>query len=355
MLDAFLPPFNATIKNSKREARYAQLFMTVCIKNALIRTGKMASFIRNFLFYSIKPLLPRFLQLYLRRVVARHKRKKYKNVWPILQRAGVKPNGWHGWPEEKKFALVLNHDVDTQRGHDKCRLLAALETELGVRSLFNFVPERYNVSRSLQQELAANGFEIGVHGLKHDGKLFRSRKIFSRSAEKINKYIGQWEVNGFSSPSMMHNLSWMHALDIEWDISTFDTDPFEPQPDGVETIFPFVVEKKGHFNPFIELPYTMPQDFTLYILMQEKDISIWKKKLDWIADKGGMALVNSHPDYMHFGDGKLEPEEYHSAFYREFVEYALNKYEDRFWRALPHDIVKFAKSNSSNFPTTWVS
>jgi hypothetical protein len=315
----------------------------------------MIPFIRNFLFYSFKPLLPRFLQLYLRRIMVRHKRIKYKNVWPILEKAGAAPNGWRGWPEEKKFALVLSHDVDTQRGHDKCRLLADLENELGVWSAFNFVPERYVVSRPLQNELAARGFEIGIHGLTHDGKLFRSWKTFRMSAKKINGYIRQWNVKGFSSPSMMHNLSWMHTLDIEWDISTFDTDPFEPQPDGVETIFPFVVEKKDHPNPFIELPYTMPQDFTLFILMREKDISIWKKKLDWIAEKGGMVLVNSHPDYMNFEGVKIEPEEYPSTLYKDLLEYILKKYKGRFWRALPHEIAEFAKSNLSNFSTTWVS
>lgn len=99
----------------------------------------------------------------------------------------------------------------------------------------------------------------------------------------------------------------------------------------------------------------MPQDFTLYILMQEKDVSILKNKLDWIAEKGGMALINSHPDYMHFGSGALGPEEYHSAFYREFVEYALKKYKGRFWRTLPREIAKFAKSKPLGFPTTHIS
>ncbi|MGB7567736.1 MAG: RICIN domain-containing protein [Chitinivibrionales bacterium] len=40
MLDAFLPPFNATIKNSKREACYAQLFMTVCIVMNIYNSSK---------------------------------------------------------------------------------------------------------------------------------------------------------------------------------------------------------------------------------------------------------------------------------------------------------------------------
>jgi hypothetical protein len=46
---------------------------------------------------------------------------------------------------------------------------------------------------------------------------------------------------------------------------------------------------------YVELPYTLPQDFTLFTVMREKDIDIWKKKLDWIVEKGGMALLITHP------------------------------------------------------------
>ena len=34
-------------------------------------------------------------------------------------------------------------------------------------------------------------------------------------------------------------------LNIAYDASTFDTDPFEPQPDGVNTIFPFWVPRRS--------------------------------------------------------------------------------------------------------------
>ena len=42
---------------------------------------------------------------------------------------------------------------------------------------------------------------------------------------------------------MLHNLEWFHDLNVKYDSSTFDTDPFEPQPDGVGTIFPFWVPR----------------------------------------------------------------------------------------------------------------
>ena len=96
---------------------------------------------------------------------------------------------------------------------------------------------------------------------------------------------------GFRSPSMYHNLELLHHLNIEYDASTFDTDPFEPQPDGMATIFPFWVSSQDPQKGYVELPYTLPQDFLLFVLLQEKNIDIWKKKLDWIVDHGGMACL----------------------------------------------------------------
>ena len=37
------------------------------------------------------------------------------------------PEGWSGWPDGKKFALVLTHDVETTKGLDKCYQLAEIE------------------------------------------------------------------------------------------------------------------------------------------------------------------------------------------------------------------------------------
>ena len=51
----------------------------------------------------------------------------------------------------------------------------------------------------------------------------------------------EWNAVGFRSGFMHHNLDWLHDLEVSYDSSTFDTDPFEPQPDGANTIFPFWV------------------------------------------------------------------------------------------------------------------
>ena len=295
-------------------------------------------------YYTIKPIIPRFFQIQLRRSLIMRKANSCHNIWPIDLQSGNYPSDWQGWPGRNKFALVLTHDVDTQKGFKNCRDLMRLEKNLGFRSSFNFVPERYPLDSNFFTELVNEGFEVGVHGLYHDGKLYQSRETFLKRSIEINKYLEEWNSVGFRSPAMHHNLEWIHDLNIEYDASTFDTDPFEPQPDGVKSIFPFWVQHKNRPTGYIELPYTLPQDFTIFILMREPDITIWKKKLDWIAQRGGMALVNVHPDYINFTKKKPGIEEYPMGMYIRFLEYVRDKYKDVYWHVLPKDMAAFWKS-----------
>src|SRR5438046_2349971 len=212
-----------------------------------------------------------------------------------------------------------------------------LEQHLGFCSSFNFIPEGdYKVPPDLRDELERNGFEVGIHDLKHDGRLFLSRREFSRKAMRINRYLRDWNAAGFRSGFMLHKLDWLHELDIQYDASTFDTDPFEPQPEGRHTIFPFWVSAPGapelgasppeanltdglHRAGFVELPYTLPQDFTLFLLLREQTANIWLQKVDWIARHGGMALINVHPDYIRFEDERASNRTYPVRYYRELL------------------------------------
>lgn len=298
------------------------------------------------IFYLIKPLIPRKLQLYLRRKIILFKIPSYENVWPILKGSEKKPDDWQGWPDEKKFAVIITHDVEHKRGYDRVAKLMLLEKEQGFVSSFNFIPERdYVVERDLLNTLKQNGFEFGVHGLYHDGKLFSSEEEFLKRAKKINHYLREWEAVGFRAPSMHHNLDWIGALEIEYDLSTFDTDPFEPQSDGVGTIFPFWITNKRHRDGgYIEMPYTLPQDFTPFILMRDKTIAVWKEKTKWIAENGGMVLVNVHPDYISFNSDNNHIEEFSVNIYREFLIFIKSKYRSEYWNPLPVEISRYFRS-----------
>ena len=288
-------------------------------------------------YYYIKPIIPRRLQFTLRRQLVRRQRVKFKDVWPIDPSAGKAPEGWTGWPEGKQFALVLTHDVETAAGLEKCRPLLDLEEKLGFRSSFNFVPEDYPVREAFRRELTDRGFEVGLHGLTHKESCFLSREIFESQCNRINQYLRDWGVKGLRAPSMFHNLEWAHELAIEYDASTFDTDPFEPQPDGLRTIYPLWVPCPRNSSGYVELPYTLPQDHTLYLLLREKDNSTWKRKLDWVAQQGGMALMNTHPDYQHFKETKTENQEqvYPFEFYGDLLAYCEKTYAGKYWQVLP--------------------
>ena len=197
------------------------------------------------------------------------------------------------------------------------------------------------MSKAIRNKLVKRGFEVGVHGLIHDGCLYRSEKVFKERAKKINNYLQEWNAVGFRSPAMHHNLEWPHHLNIKYDASTFDTDPFEPYPDGMQTIFPFWVENNCSEKKYLELPYTLVQDFTLFIILEKKNIDIWKEKLDWVVKTGGMALLNTHPDYMNFNKAKLGPEEYPVQYYEEFLAYLRTKYKGQYWHVLPREMTHF--------------
>lgn len=288
--------------------------------------------------------MPLRCRMAIRRILAERKRKSTDAIWPINHDAARMPTGWRSWPEGKKFALVLSHDVEERRGLANCLRLADLETSLGFRSSFNLIPEGpYVVPQELCIQLADRGFEIGVHDLHHKGELYVSRETFRKSAEKINRHLKDMGAVGFRSGFMFHKLDWIHDLDIEYDSSTFDTDPFEPQPDGMGTIFPFWVpypDNRLTEKGYVELPYTLPQDSTLFLLFQEKSPDIWIKKLDWIAEQGGMALINVHPDYIQFPGDPLSMETFPIEHYRRFLLHVRDTYGDTCWHALPREVAR---------------
>lgn len=295
------------------------------------------------------------------------------------------PERWSGWPNGKKFAVVLTHDVEGHDGVRRCRQLMQLELEMGFRSSFNFIPEgSYKDPRGVREELSRNGFEVGVHDLRHDGWLYRSRQAFIRNSGRIKRYLSDWGAVGFRSGFMLHNLDWLHDLDLQYDTSTFDTDPFEPQPEGRHTIFPFWVpapearksevrgqrsevnsgggqgtEAGSDLRPpascvrnrgYVELPYTLPQDSTLFLLLRETSIDLWRKKVDWIAEHGGMALVNTHPDYMAMRGSPRDSREFPVELYLELLRYISSKYSGQYWHALPREVATLIRDRELGHP-----
>lgn len=305
------------------------------------------SFARS-IFYQLKPIIPRKLQLLFDKVYRSNLKIEGGLRWPIedryvifqfellkalMHKKGLKQiNYFHFWPHGKRFAFVLTHDIETEEGFRAIPEIVELEQKYGFRSLFNVVPERYSVDMSQLNVLREDGFEIGIHGLKHDGKLFKNRKEFQKRAKKINNYLRMYNASGFRSPLMHRHPLWMQSLECEYDMSFFDTDPYEGMPGGCMSIWPFFI---GHF---IELPYTLVQDHTMMITLREKTPRLWLEKVDFIEKYHGMVLLNSHPDYLM--------ESTHFEIYEAFLK-NMKQREDNYWHALPREVVNWWKSRDA--------
>lgn len=300
------------------------------------------------LYYYLKPLLPRKLTCTLRQILQKNRRQDFQLGWPVeprytqfqfnvlknvLELSGEASHKFRPlWPDGKRFAFILTHDIETDKGQQFVRRVADIEEDLGFRSSFNFVPEGYRVDMGLVNELRQRKFEVGIHGLKHDGRLFNSNKKFLRHAKKINHYLDQFEAVGFRAPLTIRNPEWMQALNIEYDLSFFDTDPFEPIPGGTMSIWPFFTGK------FVELPYTLVQDYTLISILGESTPKLWLQKIEFIEKYHGMALINSHPDYLI--------QKINWDVYREFLITVKN--HNNFWHALPRDVARWWKKRANN-------
>src|SRR5260370_4014476 len=162
----------------------------------------------NKFYFLLKPFLPKPLRLAWRQWRAKSWRRASADVWPIDERAGTVPPGWPGWPQGKRFAVVLTHDVEGTRGLVRVEQLMDLDAKYGFRSSFNFVPEgEYRLPEALRLKIQQAGFEVGVHGLQHDGKLYSSKASFASKAARIREYLQSLHACGFRSPLMHHLLA----------------------------------------------------------------------------------------------------------------------------------------------------
>jgi peptidoglycan/xylan/chitin deacetylase (PgdA/CDA1 family) len=298
-------------------------------------------------YYKLKPYIPCSLVRFLRRVLNPSARIFFPLDWPIEDRYArfqwevmrqlllitdqQSMQYVHFWPQGKHFAFAITHDVETAKGQTHIRAVVDLEESLGFRSSFNFLPGCYALDHELLQELRKRGFEIGIHGYKHDSKLFSSYPEFTKQASIINDYLKEYNAVGFRAPLTLRNPEWIQELELEYDLSFFDTDPFEPMPGGTMSIWPFTIGR------FVELPYTLVQDSTLTYVLGETTPRLWLEKVDFIERYHGMALVNTHPDYL------LDP--VNRQIYVDFLQAMRNR--EGYWHALPMEVARWWRARSN--------
>jgi peptidoglycan/xylan/chitin deacetylase (PgdA/CDA1 family) len=289
-------------------------------------------------YYRARGVLPRPAQIWLRRRYAVMQARTTFPRWPV-------ETGLHdflelmfqlvqslvdepvpriaSWPGSASWALVLTHDVETAVGLAAMDTVVELERSLGLRSSWNFVPRRdYDVSNDLIEALISEGFEAGVHGLYHDGRDLESREMLDQRLPGMHEAATRWRAVGFRSPATHRDFELMPLLGFDYDSSYPDTDPFEPQGGGCCTWLPF-------FNrDMVELPLTMPQDHTLFTILCQQDERAWLEKAEFLRSRGGMVLIDTHPDYLR--DKRV------FAAYRALLETFADA--SGIWSVLPRDM-----------------
>lgn len=288
-------------------------------------------------YYRVRGLLPRPAQIWLRRRYARIQQRTTFPRWPvetalhdffdlfisILADVGGEPvPRIAAWPDGRAWALVLSHDVETAAGLAALDPVLELERGLGLRSAWNFVPRRYQVADERIGELLDDGFEVGVHGLHHDGRDLESLAHVLERLRGIREAAERWGAVGFRSPATRRRWELMPLLGFDYDSSYPDTDPFEPQDNGCCTWLPFFNQE------MVELPLTMPQDHTLFVILRHSDATAWIEKAEFLRGRGGLAMIDTHPDY-------LIDERIMSAYRRLLERYAA---DETAWKALPREV-----------------
>jgi peptidoglycan/xylan/chitin deacetylase (PgdA/CDA1 family) len=299
------------------------------------------------LYYRVKPLLPRSLQLSLRRAYARRQAGRSFPAWPAerilldlrddalrrqLRETGGRCTPLVGyWPGGRRFAVIITHDVEGPAGIENIPRLLEVERRHGFVSSWNLCAEWYPIPDGLFEALREGGCEIGLHGIRHDGRLFRDRGAFDADLPKIHRYLREWGASGFRSPATHRNADWMPELGCLYDTSFPDTDPFEPQSGGCCSILPFLN------GDLVELPITLIQDHTLFEILREESIRGWVEKSEWIIDNNGLINLLVHPDYL------LTPERL--DLYDAFLRFLRSQSDG--WHALPRDVARWWKARAS--------
>ena len=298
------------------------------------------------LYYRLKPLLPRGLQLAMRRRYAERIRRRQASGqafprWPIEPLlvdheharllARLRDSGADRlpllapWPAGHRFAFILTHDVEGPAGLANMPRVLEIERRHGMVSSWNLVAEGYPLPAEVFAQIRASGGEVGLHGLRHDGLLFQDRAEFERQLPGIHAHLERWGAEGFRSPATHRNADWMPELGCQYDSSFPDTDPFEPQPGGCCSILPFFL------GDLVELPITLVQDHTLFEILGERDIRLWREKATWVAEQGGLVTVLVHPDYLLTED-RLQR-------YDELLAFLATL--EGGWHALPRDVARW--------------
>jgi hypothetical protein len=293
-------------------------------------------------YYFVRDLLPVAVRKHFQKMYLSDWRDLRFPNWPVdftvdniherllslsMEAGGVErvPFIWF-WPEGASNCLIMTHDVETAAGRDFTPQLMDFDQSHGIKASFQVVPEkRYEVPDEYLRQIASRGFEVNVHDLNHDGHLYQDRRMFLERAKKINEYARKFDAVGFRAGVMYRNLDWFDAYEFSYDMSVPNVAHLDPQRGGCCTVFPYFIGK------ILEIPLTTCQDYSLFQILNEYSIDLWKKQLELIRQRNGLMSFIAHPDYL------MTPEA--QSVYESLLDYLQQMAErENIWVALPKEV-----------------
>jgi hypothetical protein len=301
-------------------------------------------------YYALRPLIPTALRRTLQRLYMRGWRRMAFPRWPVddtvdgiverllllcARSQGIEriPFIWF-WPDGAPSCAIVTHDIETSDGLDRSAWLMDMDEKAGIRSSFQVVPEdRYPVSEAFLEAIRARGFEINVHDLNHDGRLFSSRDEFLRRVKKINAYARAFGARGFRSGSLYRHADWYDALEVAYDMSIPNAGHLEIQRGGCCTVMPYFI------GNVVELPLTTTQDYTLFHILNDFSNDVWKNQIESIMSRHGLMSLIVHPDYQTDDRARR-------AYAALLDQLARLREAGRCWLALPGDVERWWRARS---------
>lgn len=333
---------NQAVNNIRREAYAGHM------RGQDTRLGA-SPFVRT-IYYWTRPLLRLSVRSALQRIKLRGRLSNPFPRWPVDRSvdllfekamiAVIRANGGRSvpfiwfWPEGKQAALILTHDVENAAGKAFCPSLMDIDEEYGFKSSFQIVPEkRYPVEPEFLQSIRSRGFEICVHDLNHDGNLYQERLEFRRRAQLINQYCKDFGTEGFRSGVLYRNLLWYGDYQFSYDMSVPNVAHLDPQGGGCCTVMPYFVDK------VLEIPVTATQDYSLFHILHEHSIELWKQQIRMTVDGHGLISFIIHPDYV------IDPD--HQRIYRDLLNHLREQCATRdIWATLPAQVNSWWRQRS---------
>lgn len=309
---------------------------------ASARQALVGSEILRRFYYLVRGSLPSGLRRQLQRVYFHDLERLPFPAWPvdltvdrlhesylhlIMHSAGIEklPFIWF-WPDGAPNCLIMTHDVETSTGRDFSSKLMDIDDSFGIKASFQVIPEkRYEVPRSYLNEITTRGFELNVHDLNHDGHLYRERSEFLRRAARINTYVREYQARGFRAGAMYRNLEWYDVFDFSYDMSVPNVAHLEPMRGGCCTVMPYFVGR------ILELPLTLAQDYSVFHILKDSSLDLWKRQLTLIHRQNGIMSFIVHPDYV-IDRGVRKGCEALFAYLRDLID------KEKIWHALPGDV-----------------